>query len=46
MVADWSHPFPSGFGAVGVEAIKGDIGAIPAFKGIVVFSPQRQVPPI
>jgi hypothetical protein len=42
MVADWSHRFPNGFGeAGGVEAIKGNIGAIPAFAGIVVFSPQR-----
>jgi hypothetical protein len=33
---------PERFGeAGGVKAIKGDIGAIPAFAGIVVFSPQR-----
>jgi hypothetical protein len=25
-----------------VEVIKGNIGAIPAFTGVVVFSPQRQ----
>jgi hypothetical protein len=37
MVADWSLRLQNAFGAGGVEAIKGNIGAVPAFTGIVVF---------
>jgi len=45
MVANWSRPFPNRLanpaaGAGVMEAIKGNIGAIPDFTDAVAFSPQ------